>query len=93
MDPPFTRLDILTCRNVLIYLGAELQKRLLPLFHYSLKPGGALFLGSAESIGNFAELFTRSKPRHESIAGKKRSKDHSISTSRPATPTIPPTSP
>ena len=58
MDPPFTRLDILTCRNVLIYLGAELQKRLLPLFHYSLKPGGALFLGSAESIGNFAELFT-----------------------------------
>ncbi|MBT9520030.1 MAG: PAS domain-containing protein, partial [Dechloromonas sp.] len=58
MDPPFTRLDILTCRNVLIYLGADLQKRLMPLFHYSLKPGGALFLGSAESIGNFAELFS-----------------------------------
>lgn len=58
MDPPFTRLDILTCRNVLIYLGADLQRRLLPLFHYSLKPGGTLFLGSAESIGNFAELFS-----------------------------------
>lgn len=58
MDPPFTRLDILTCRNVLIYLGADLQKRMLPLFHYSLKPGGTLFLGSAESIGNFTELFT-----------------------------------
>lgn len=58
MDPPFTRLDILTCRNLLIYLGADLQKRLLPLFHYSLKPGGTLFLGSAESIGNFTELFS-----------------------------------
>ena len=58
MDPPFTRLDILTCRNLLIYLGADLQKRLLPLLHYSLKPGGTLFLGSAESIGNFTELFS-----------------------------------
>ncbi len=57
MDPPFTRLDILTCRNLLIYLGPELQKKLLPLFHYSLKPGGTLFLGSAESIGSFSELF------------------------------------
>lgn len=58
MDPPFTRLDILICRNLLIYLGPDLQKRLLPLFHYSLKPGGTLFLGSAESIGNFSELFS-----------------------------------
>lgn len=57
MDPPFTNLDILTCRNLLIYLGPELQKRLLPLFHYSLKPGGILMLGSAESIGNNTELF------------------------------------
>ncbi len=58
MDPPFTKLDILTCRNLLIYLGPELQKKLLPLFHYSLKPGGILFLGSAESLGGFGELFT-----------------------------------
>ncbi len=57
MDPPFTKLDILTCRNLLIYLGAELQKKLLPLFHYSLKPGGVLMLGSAESIGSFGEQF------------------------------------
>jgi two-component system CheB/CheR fusion protein len=57
MDPPFTRLDILTCRNLLIYLGADLQKKLFPLFHYSLNPGGILFLGSAESIGNFGEYF------------------------------------
>ena len=57
MDPPFTKLDILTCRNLLIYLGAELQKKLLPLFHYSLKPDGILMLGSAESIGSFTDLF------------------------------------
>ena len=57
IDPPFTKLDILTCRNLLIYLGAELQQRVLPLFHYSLKPGGILMLGSAESIGNFTDLF------------------------------------
>jgi chemotaxis methyl-accepting protein methylase len=57
MDPPFTKLDILICRNVLIYLVPELQKKLLPLFHYSLNPGGILFLGSAETIGNFSELY------------------------------------
>jgi len=58
MDPPFTRLDLLLCRNVLIYFNQNLQKKLLPLFHYSLKPGGLLFLGSAESVGNYTELFT-----------------------------------
>ena len=58
MDPPFTKLDILICRNLLIYLSTELQKKLLPLFHYSLKPGGLLFLGSAESIGSHIDLFT-----------------------------------
>jgi two-component system CheB/CheR fusion protein len=57
MDPPFTRLDLLICRNLLIYLTPELQKKLLPLFHYSLKPGGVLFLGSAESINAVADLF------------------------------------
>ena len=57
MDPPFTKLDVLVCRNLLIYLGAEVQKKLLPLFHYSLNPGGVLFLGSAETIGGFSDLF------------------------------------
>ncbi|TGE36442.1 chemotaxis protein CheB [Desulfosporosinus fructosivorans] len=56
-DPPFTRIDILTCRNLLIYLTPELQKKLMPLFHYSLNPGGFLFLGSAEAVGNFTDLF------------------------------------
>lgn len=59
MDPPFTKLDLLTCRNLLIYLEAELQKRLLPLFHYSLNPGGILMLGSSETIGDAAALFVQ----------------------------------
>lgn len=58
MDPPFTKLAILTCRNLLIYLIPEIQKKLIPLFHYSLNPGGILFLGSAETIGGFNQLFT-----------------------------------
>jgi chemotaxis methyl-accepting protein methylase/PAS domain-containing protein len=57
MDPPFTKLDILICRNLLIYLTPELQKKLLPLFHYSLNPGGVLFLGSSETVSAFTDLF------------------------------------
>ncbi len=57
MDPPFTKLDILICRNLLIYIEPELQKKLLPLFHYSLNPEGVLFLGSAESLGSSTNLF------------------------------------
>ena len=56
-DPPFTRLDWVSCRNLLIYLDVELQKRLLRLFHYALKPGGLLFLGTSESIGDHDDLF------------------------------------
>jgi chemotaxis methyl-accepting protein methylase len=58
MDPPFTKLDILSCRNLLIYLAPEMQKKLIPLFHYSLTPGGVLLLGSAETVGTFTDLFT-----------------------------------
>lgn len=56
-DPPFTKLDLLSCRNLLIYLEPELQSRLIPTFHYSLKPGGILFLSTSESIGNARDLF------------------------------------
>jgi two-component system CheB/CheR fusion protein len=65
MDPPFTKLDLLSCRNLLIYLTAEVQKKLIPLFHYSLGPGGILFLGSAETIGSGTDLFA-------SLNGKSR---------------------
>lgn len=57
-DPPFTKLDILSCRNLLIYLGPEIQRKLIPLFHYGLNPGGVLFLGSAETVGEFTSLFS-----------------------------------
>ncbi|MBU0753410.1 MAG: PAS domain-containing protein [Gammaproteobacteria bacterium] len=56
-DPPFTKLDILSCRNLLIYFRPELQMKLLPLFHYALNREGILLLGSAESVGSFDQLF------------------------------------
>lgn len=57
-DPPFSSLDLISCRNVLIYLGPDLQKKLVPLFHYALRPGGFLLLGPSESLSAYAELFT-----------------------------------
>ena len=56
-DPPFSRLDLLCCRNLLIYLNSDLQKRLMPIFYYALKPGSLLFLGSSEGVGEFENLF------------------------------------
>ncbi|MDO9471177.1 MAG: chemotaxis protein CheB [Nitrosomonas sp.] len=58
LDPPFTKLNLLSCRNLMIYFDAALQRRLLPLFHYSLRPGGVLLLGSSETVGRFKQLFT-----------------------------------
>lgn len=57
-DPPFTKLDLLSCRNLMIYLEPELQDRLISIFHYALKPGGVLFLSPSESIGNHSEQFS-----------------------------------
>lgn len=57
LDPPFTKLDLIACRNLLIYFDAALQRRLIPLFHYSLREGGVLLLGSAETVGRFSNLF------------------------------------
>jgi two-component system CheB/CheR fusion protein len=56
-DPPFSRMDVVTCRNVLIYLEPDFQRRILPLFHYALKPEGCLFLGQSEALGPLADLF------------------------------------
>lgn len=63
-DPPFSRLDLISCRNVLIYLEADLQKRLLPLFHYALNPSGFLFLGPSENVASRSELFRTVDPKH-----------------------------
>ncbi len=57
-DLPFSKLDLISCRNLLIYLDGRLQQKLLPLFHYALNPGGTLFLGTSETIGDFPDLFS-----------------------------------
>ena len=56
-DPPFSKLDLIACRNLLIYLNVELQRKVIPLFHYALRRGGVLFLGTSESVGEFGESF------------------------------------
>ncbi len=70
-DPPFTKLDLVSCRNLLIYLETELQNRLLPLFHYGLMAGGILFLGSSETIGKFVDLFEISDRKWKVYRAKK----------------------
>ena len=59
-DPPFSNLDLISCRNLMIYMGPELQQKLIPLFHYALCPGGALLLGTSETVGEFGQLFSTS---------------------------------
>lgn len=56
-DPPFSRMDLVSCRNLLIYIDPQTQARLLPLFHYALRPSGFLFLGSSETVGDLPSLF------------------------------------
>ncbi len=67
-DPPFSRLDLISCRNVLIYFGSALQKKVLPMFHYGLKPGGFLMLGSSETVGEFTDLFAMLDLQHKIYA-------------------------
>jgi two-component system CheB/CheR fusion protein len=64
-DPPFAHLDLISCRNVLIYLGQELQKRIIPTFHYALRPDGFLLLGASETIRGHADLFALLDRRHK----------------------------
>ena len=77
-DPPFSKLDLISCRNLLIYMGGDLQKKLIPLFHYALNPGGFLFLGTSETVGEFGDLFAaldrKSKlyQRKEDVHGAQR---------------------
>jgi two-component system CheB/CheR fusion protein len=74
-DPPFTKLDILSCRNLMIYFDASLQRKLLPLLYYSMRTGGVLVLGSSETVGKMSDLFTavdsklRLYVRQEKVSG------------------------
>src|SRR5437867_637103 len=69
-DPPFSRMDLVSCRNLLIYLEQDLQRKILPTLHYALKPGGFLFLGESESIGSFADLFEPVDRNHKIFSKK-----------------------
>ena len=69
-DPPFSRMDLISCRNLLIYLEPSLQKRALPTFHYALKPDGFLLLGASESIGGFTDLFATVDKKHKIYSKK-----------------------
>lgn len=81
-DPPFSQLDLIICRNVLIYLGAHLQKKLFPVFHYALRSGGYVFLGTSETLTSHRELFKPVSAKHRIAQRKKTAlKLPSISTS------------
>jgi two-component system CheB/CheR fusion protein len=69
-DPPFSRLDLISCRNVLIYLGPLLQKKVIPIFHYALNPSGYLMLGNSETIGTFSDLFGLVDKKHKIYSRK-----------------------
>ncbi len=94
-DPPFSRLDLISCRNVLIYLGPELQNRVIPIFHYALKPNGLLLLGRAETITSHSGLFApvdrgyriySRKPGASRLAFERRSAEHDAQVSRSQSP-------
>ncbi|MCC5630310.1 PAS domain-containing protein [Nostoc sphaeroides CHAB 2801] len=69
-DPPFSNLDLISCRNVLIYLDETLQKRILPIFHYSLNPTGFLLLGTSESTGKYSDLFIQIDKKYKIYSKK-----------------------
>lgn len=77
-DPPFSKLDFISCRNLLIYMSSELQKRVITLFHYALNPSGIMFLGTSETVGELANLFValdrkaKMYQRKEDFQGAKR---------------------
>jgi len=77
-DPPFSRLDLVSCRNLLIYFGPDVQSQVIPTFHYALKPGGYLFLGSSENVTQFGDLFTPIDKKHRVF----RSRDDAATTVR-----------
>ena len=69
-DPPFSRMNLVACRNLLIYLGPELQRKVVPVLHYALKPSGFLFLGNAESAAGFPDFFSPIDKKHKVFVKK-----------------------
>ncbi len=85
-DPPFSNLNLISCRNLLIYMGPELQKRLFPLFHYALNQNGSLFLGTSETIGDFADLFAVIDRKWKLFQRKGEVSSHRVAIDFPAVP-------
>lgn len=83
-DPPFSKLDLISCRNVLIYLEPALQKRIIPMFHYALKPNGFLVLGESETVGAFSDLFDSTDKRHKIYVKRQILSPHRIEFERGA---------
>lgn len=75
-DPPFSKMDLISCRNLMIYLTTDLQRKLITLFHYALRPGGYLFLGTAESLGELGELFTTADRKWKLFVCKESGQGH-----------------
>jgi two-component system, chemotaxis family, CheB/CheR fusion protein len=86
-DPPFSNVDLISCRNVLIYLGDTLQKRIMPIFHYSLNETGFLLLGTSESTGQYSELFKVIDKKHRIYAKKPTAKQPILSFTPSSYPT------
>ncbi len=86
-DPPFSHLDVVSCRNVMIYLSPPLQRRVLPVFHYALEPHGLLVLGTAESVAAASELFTPLSKRHR-IYAVRSSSTRSLDMPSDSTPAV-----
>lgn len=87
-DPPFSRLDLIICRNLLIYLQRPLQERVYESFHYALRPDGYLFLGSAESVDDINDLFETTSKRHRIYRRSKPSRGTLVLPSLPLKPSI-----
>lgn len=87
IDPPFTRVDLISCRNLLIYLEPALQQKIIPAFHYALKPDGYLLLGTSESVGQFTTLFASTGPSHKIYL--KKAAASWLRYERPPTPPLP----
>ena len=92
-DPPFSRMDMISCRNLLIYFDGDAQRRLFPVFHYALRPGGFLFLGQSETIGRFSDLFAalnKTKGVYQALdAARSRSMPLSVGGSSPGLFAVP----
>lgn len=84
-DPPFSRMDLVSCRNLLIYLSAPAQRTVMPLFHYALKPDGILMLGPSETVGAFSDLFGNVEDRRSKLFSKKPRLVPPVARGRPST--------